>query len=47
VVFMCGGVAAGVGTSLATLSCEGGDGSATAVAFVVGVVGVDDGGVGV
>jgi hypothetical protein len=39
------GVATGVGTSMTTLSCDGEDGSVTVVGFVVGVVGVDDGGV--
>jgi hypothetical protein len=42
---MRGGVAAGVGVSGGILTCEGGDGFATVAAFVIGVVGLEDGGV--
>jgi hypothetical protein len=42
---MRGGVAAGVGVSGGILTCEGEDGFATVAAFVMGVVGLEDGGV--
>jgi hypothetical protein len=42
---MRGGVVAGVGTSVVALLCDGGDGLETMKAFVVGVVGLEDGGV--